>query len=45
MEGYIEGRAPAAIGAEWPQIPLPSTMCQPELIARWLAGLGPPIVK
>ncbi len=35
VEGNVEERAPGAvIGAGWPQIPLPSTMCQPELIAR-----------
>jgi hypothetical protein len=46
VEGNVEERAPGAvIGAGWPHIPLPSTMCQPELIARRPAGLGPPIVE
>jgi hypothetical protein len=45
VEGNIEERAPAVIGAGWPQISLPSIMRQPELIARRPAGLGPPIVE
>ena len=45
VEGNVEERAPAVIGAGWPQIPLPSTMCQPELIARRPAWLGPSIVE
>jgi hypothetical protein len=28
----------------WPQIPLPFVMQQPQGMARWPSGLGPPIV-
>jgi hypothetical protein len=46
VEAIMEEKAAVSIGpAGWPQIPLPSTMCPPELIARRSAGLGPPIVE